>query len=93
VLALNAFDKGNNIYNLGCGGEGYTVREVIETARDVTGRNISARTAARRPGDPAVLIASSAKIQKELGWNPKFQNLSTILSSAWEWLQKHPNGY
>jgi UDP-glucose 4-epimerase len=93
VLALNAFDKGNNIYNLGCGGEGYTVREVIETARDVTGQNISARTAPRRPGDPASLIASSAKIQKELGWSPNFQNLTTILSSAWQWLQKHPNGY
>ncbi|MCI0445039.1 UDP-glucose 4-epimerase GalE [bacterium] len=93
VLALSAFDKGNNIYNLGCGGEGYTVREVIETAREITGRNIAARIASRRSGDPAVLIASSTKIQKELGWNPKFQNLSTILSSAWQWLQKHPNGY
>ncbi len=93
VLALSAFAKGNRTYNLGCGGEGYTVREVIETAREVTGRNIPARMAPRRAGDPALLIASSAKIQRELGWKPKFQNLNTILSSAWEWLQKHPNGY
>jgi UDP-glucose 4-epimerase len=93
ILAMAKFDQGNRTYNLGCGGDGYTVREVIDAAREATGRDIRATVARRRPGDPAVLIASSAKIQRELGWRPKFQNLSTILGSAWDWLQGHPNGY
>lgn len=93
VLALAALDRGNGIYNLGCGGDGYTVREVIDVARKVTGRDIKTRVTPRRPGDPAVLIASSDKIRKELGWEPQMQDLHTIISSAWNWLQKHPNGY
>lgn len=93
ILAMSKFDQGNRIYNLGCGGNGYTVREVINVAREVTGRDIDARVTRRRPGDPAVLIASSAKIQRELGWTPSFQNLKTILGSAWDWLQQHPHGY
>jgi UDP-glucose 4-epimerase len=93
ILAMAKFDQGNRTYNLGCGGEGYTVREVIDAARELTGCDIRATVARRRPGDPAALIASSAKIQHELGWRPKFQNLNAILGSAWDWLTRHPNGY
>jgi UDP-glucose 4-epimerase len=93
ILALGALGEGSRIYNLGCGGEGYTVREVIETAREVTGRDIPVRVAARRPGDPALLVASSEKIRRELGWKPAMQDLRVIIESAWSWMQKHPNGY
>jgi UDP-glucose 4-epimerase len=93
ILSLNALNAGSRIYNLGCGGEGYTVREVIETAREVTGRDIPVRTAARRPGDPAVLVASSAKIRQELGWQPTMQDLRVIIESAWNWMQAHGEGY
>lgn len=93
ILALNVLDEGSRIYNLGCGGDGYTVREVIETARAVTGRDIPVRVGPRRPGDPAVLIASSTRIKRELGWQPTMQDLRLIIESAWNWLQTHPNGY
>jgi UDP-glucose 4-epimerase len=95
-LALNALEKtetGSRIYNLGCGGDGYSVNQVLETAREVTGKNIAARVGPRRAGDPAVLIASSEKIKRELGWKPEFQNLRVIIESAWRWMQAHPNGY
>jgi UDP-glucose 4-epimerase len=75
-------------YNLGCGGEGYSVRDVIETAERVTGRRIPIQTADRRAGDPAVLIASSKRIEHELGWRPQRQQLETIIASAWEHLQQ-----
>ena len=81
------------IYNLGCGGNGYSVREVIETAKQVTGKDIPVRIGPRRAGDPAILIASSDKIKSELGWQPKFQDLRLIVDSAWRWMQSHPNGY
>jgi UDP-glucose 4-epimerase len=81
------------IFNLGCGGEGYTVREVIDCARTVSGREIPIHVGPRRAGDPAVLIASSNLIEQQLGWSPQFQDLETIISSAWDWLKKHPNGY
>src|SRR6266404_9967377 len=93
ILALGILGERSAIYNLGCGGEGYNVREVIDTAREVTGREIRVRVAPRRPGDPAVLIASSEKIKRELGWEPKFQDLRVIIQSAWDWLQKNPRGY
>lgn len=93
ILALNILDERSAIYNLGCGGEGYTVREVIETAREVTGRDIPVQISPRRAGDPAVLIASSARIKQELGWMPEKQDLYTIIESAWRWMQQHPNGY
>ncbi len=93
VMALDVLDEGSRIYNLGCGGEGYTVREVIETARAVTGRDIPLRVAARRPGDPAVLVASSDKIKRELGWQASMQDLRVIIESAWNWMQAHPRGY
>jgi UDP-glucose 4-epimerase len=96
ILALKQIESANDIgsvYNLGCGGAGYSVNQVLDTAREVTGKNISARVAPRRAGDPAVLIASSEKIKRELGWNPKFQDLGVIIESAWRWMLRHPNGY
>jgi UDP-glucose 4-epimerase len=89
VLALEALgNEGapSRIYNLGCGGEGYTVREVIETAEAVTGKKIRVRVGPRRAGDPAVLIASSARIQAELGFKPEHQDLRSIVESAWRWM-------
>jgi len=93
VLALNVLKEGSRIYNLGCGGDGYSVREVIETAREVTEHDIPTKTGARRAGDPAVLIASSEKIKRELGWQPQYQDLRVIIESAWKWMSAHPNGY
>jgi len=99
ILALKAIDDGSTgervgrIYNLGCGGDGYSVNQVLEKAREVTGRAIPARVGPRRAGDPAVLIASSEKIKRELGWNPEFQDLRVIIDSAWRWMQAHPHGY
>jgi UDP-glucose 4-epimerase len=93
VLSLRILDERSAIYNLGCGGEGYSVQEVIDTAREVTGREITTRIVPRRPGDPAVLIASSEKIKRELGWEPKFQDLRVIVKSAWDWLSQPPRGY
>ena len=89
ILALDILGERSAIYNLGCGGAGYTVREVIEAAREVTGLDIVEKVAARRPGDPAVLIASSDKIRNELGWRPEFQDLHVIIDSAWRWLRRH----
>lgn len=93
LLALDALgERDRLVYNLGSG-SGYSVREVIETARAVTGGAIRADESARREGDPARLVASSAKIRRELGWSPKHDNLREILESAWEWHNAHPNGY
>ena len=89
ILALDILDKKSAIYNLGCGGAGYTVREVIDAAGEVTGLEIPFRVAARRAGDPAVLIAGSDKIKTELGWNPEFQDLRVIVDSAWQWLRSY----
>jgi UDP-glucose 4-epimerase len=88
ILALDVLDKRSAIYNLGCGGDGYSVRDVIDTAKRVTGKEIPVRMGQRRAGDPAVLIASSDKIKSELGWQPQFQDLGVIIESAWRWLQK-----
>jgi UDP-glucose 4-epimerase len=93
IQALDALSEGSRIYNLGCGGAGYSVREVIETARRVTGKEIPANVGPRRPGDPATLVASSDKIKSELGWQPQYQDLELIIESAWRWMQKHPDGY
>lgn len=93
ILALQAVPEGSQIYNLGCGGEGYSVREVIDTARQVTGKEISVRVGPRRPGDPATLVASSEKIKRKLEWNPEYQDLGVIIESAWRWMLAHPNGY
>lgn len=93
VLALSTLDERSAVYNLGCGGDGYTVLEVVSAAREATGRDIPARVGERRPGDPAVLVASSEKIRRELGWEPRFQDLRKIVESAWEWMHAHPRGY
>jgi UDP-glucose 4-epimerase len=92
VLALNKLESGSEIYNLGCGG-GYSVKQVIDAARKVTGREINVEVGPRRAGDPAVLVASSEKIQHELGWKPQFADLETIIDSAWQWsLRYHSSG-
>lgn len=92
ILALHALDQGSRVYNLG-NGQGFSVKEVIETAREVTGHPIPAEVTVRRPGDPAVLIASSAKIRRELGWEPQHPTLRDIIESAWAWHKAHPHGY
>jgi UDP-glucose 4-epimerase len=93
LLAFEALNtKEKLIYNLGSG-RGFSVREVIETVRKVTGHPISARETQRRPGDPAVLVASSEKIRRELHWTPQFSGLDEIVKSAWEWRNAHPHGY
>lgn len=93
ILALSILDDRSEIYNLGCGGEGYTVQEVVETAREVTGLEIPVKSGPRRAGDPAVLIASSERARRDLNWSPAFQDIREIIASAWEWMQSHPNGY
>jgi UDP-glucose 4-epimerase len=90
ILALVA--RSNEFYNLGTGG-GTSVREVIESCRKITGHKIPVVEMPRRPGDPARLIAASEKIQRELGWQPKFQRIDAIIESAWKWHQKFPKGY
>jgi UDP-glucose 4-epimerase len=93
ILVLEAMGSQSKlIYNLG-NSQGFSVREVIEVARAVTGRPIAAVEAPRRPGDPAVLVASSDKIRKELHWQPRYPSLERIIESAWRWLQAHPQGY
>jgi UDP-glucose 4-epimerase len=94
ILSLNALLAGaeSNVYNLG-NGKGYSVRQVIETVREVTGRELKATEAPRRPGDPASLVATSAKIQKELNWVPKYGDLPTMIRTAYEWFDKNPRGY
>ncbi len=93
MLALNALEKRDKmIYNVGSG-NGFSVREVIETARKVTGHAIPAVESPRRPGDSARLVASPKKIISELGWKPTHTNMQEILSSAWEWHKSNPNGY
>jgi UDP-glucose 4-epimerase len=88
LLALGALkEKSRAIYNIG-NGQGFTVLEVIESVRRVTGRPIAVEECARRPGDPAVLVASSEKIKAELGWKPEFAELDAIVASAWEWHQQ-----
>lgn len=93
VMTLGALtDRDKLVYNLG-NGKGYSVREVIETARRVTGHAIPAEDTPRRPGDPARLVASSDLIRKELGWQPETPDLEDIIASAWTWHNAHPNGY
>jgi len=97
LLAVDALAKEREnsvplIYNLG-NGQGFSVRQVVDVARQVTGHPIPVIESPRRPGDPAVLIASSEKIRRELGWQPRFPDLQTIVESAWQWHRAHPNGY
>ena len=92
ILALQALERGSCIYNLG-NGQGFSVKEVIETARRITGHAIPAVVGPRRPGDPAILVASSEKIRRELGWQPHYPHLHEIIESAWRWHKAHPDGY
>lgn len=94
ILAVEYLMKGNdsNIFNLG-NGIGFTVKEVIDVARKVTGHPIPAVITPRRAGDPAKLIASSDKAKSVLGWNPQHADLEEIISSAWKWHSAHPNGF
>lgn len=82
----------SRIYNLGSQ-NGFSVREVIEKAKQITGMNITVREAARRAGDPAILVASSERIKSELGWKPQYSDLDTIIQSAWEWHKNNPKGF
>ncbi len=93
ILALGGLSERDRlIYNLGSG-HGYSVRDVIDTARQVTGQLIQSIEHPRRPGDSARLVASSEKIKRELGWKPQHDDLREIISSAWDWHKSHPRGY
>ncbi|RSK26238.1 UDP-glucose 4-epimerase GalE [Bacillus sp. HMF5848] len=94
LLAIDRLraDRDSAVYNLG-NGNGFTVKEVIDCARKVTGKDIPAVVSPRRAGDPAKLVASSEKAMEELGWTPKYASLEDIIASAWSWHQRHPHGY
>jgi UDP-glucose 4-epimerase len=94
VLALESLASGatSSVYNLGSG-KGYSVKEVIDTCRAVTGHAIPAEVAPKRAGDPALLIADSSRIRQALGWSPQFDDLEAMVKSAWAWFQAHPEGY
>jgi len=94
ILGLKRLDENGAsvIYNLG-NGEGFSVKEIIKVAEEVTGKKINTKNGPRRAGDPAVLIASSEKIKKELNWKPKFHEIHTIIETAWKWHKEHPKGF
>ncbi len=93
VLALKELDRLSvRAYNMG-NGAGYSNRQVVEAVRQVTGKDIPVIPSPRRPGDPARLVASSERIRAELGWTPRYPELTTMVETAWVWRQKHPNGY
>jgi UDP-glucose 4-epimerase len=93
LLALDAIEPGRHeVLNLG-NGSGFSVREVIDAARRVTGHPILAREAPRRPGDPPQLVAASQRIRERLGWEPAKPGLDEIVADAWAWHQAHPEGY
>ncbi len=94
VLALRHLEGGANrdVFNVG-NGNGFTVREVVEVARQVTGHPIPAIVQPRRPGDPAQLVASPEKIRRDLGWEPRYPDLPTIVETAWRWRRAHPEGF
>jgi UDP-glucose 4-epimerase len=84
--------KSSEFINLG-NGQGFSVKEVVETARRITGKNIEAKIAPRRAGDPSKLVADAKKAREVLGWNPQFPDIESIIESAWKWHEKNPNGY
>lgn len=94
LLALKRLENGgeSRIYNLG-NGKGFSVKEVIDVTRKVTGIDIKAQVAPRRAGDPATLIASSEKAIEELAWKPQYNSLETIIETAWNWHKNHTDGY
>jgi UDP-glucose 4-epimerase len=92
-LAIEALEPGDGrIYNVGSGA-GASVLEVLRVCEDVVGRPIPHEYVARRPGDPARLVASSAKVERELGWKPRFRDVRSIVETAWRWHSSHPDGY
>jgi len=91
ILALNNLDSESKIYNLGSE-NGYSVKEIIKISKEITRKKIKVVESGRRKGDPAILIASSEKIKKELGWKSRY-DLRAIIKSAWNWHKKHPEGY
>lgn len=93
ILALHYLDQRSGTFNLGCGADGHSVKEVVDTVAAITGKEIPVKIAARRAGDPATLIASSDKAKAELGWRPELEDLRKIVASAWSWHEAHPNGY
>jgi UDP-glucose-4-epimerase GalE len=93
LLALERIEPGRgNCYNVGIG-RGYSVREVIRTGEEVTGRPIPVKEGLRRPGDPPALVAGAEKIRKELGWQPRYNDLRPIIETAWNWHKNNPNGF
>jgi UDP-glucose-4-epimerase GalE len=93
LLALEKLEPGSALrYNLGIG-RGYSVREVIRTVEEVTGKKVPVKEGPRRAGDPPALVASSEKIQRELGWRPRYTELRAIVETAWNWHRRHPRGY
>lgn len=93
LLALERLEPGKSVcYNLGIG-RGYSVREVIRGVEEVTGKPVPVKETSRRAGDPPVLVASSEKIQRELGWRPRYTELRTIIETAWNWHRQHPRGF
>ena len=93
LLALENLHPGQAMhYNLGTG-RGYSVREVIRTAEEVTGKSIAVKETSRRPGDPPSLVACSDKVQRELGWRPRYAELRPIIETAWNWHRSHPRGF
>jgi UDP-glucose 4-epimerase len=90
MLALEGDQTGP--FNLGTG-KGYSVREVIDVARQVTGHPVPEALSSRRPGDPDILVASAARAKKLLGWTPRHSDLRSIVESAWAWHKDHPHGY
>ena len=93
VTAMRSLNPGDaRFYNLGIG-RGYSVQEVIDAGRHVTGHDIPCEIGPRRPGDPAILFANSEKIQKELGWEPQYVKIDHIVDTAWTWFRNHPDGY
>ena len=93
LLALEQLTPGKGLcYNLGIG-RGYSVREVIRTVEEVVGKPVPVREGPRRAGDPPVLVASPEKIQRELGWKPRYTDLKAIVETAWSWHSKNPKGY
>ena len=93
IVAMNALEPGDGrFYNLGIG-RGYSVKEVVDSARRVTGVDIPIHDGDRRPGDPAILFADAGKIQRELDWTARYTEIDQIVETAWNWFKNHPNGY
>ena len=94
ILALEYLKAGNpsNFFNLGSN-NGYSVKEMLEAAREVTGKEIAAEVGPRRAGDPSRLVASSEKVKDTLGWNPEYTDIKAIIQTAWDWHVSHPHGY